>query len=90
MADAIPTSEVKIAETAIPTMIKVKEESAPRSAANLKVSDVVRSAPTVPQIIAPIVPTSTKPELIARTAPKAAPAAVPKIAGSATALLQAP
>ena len=71
-------------------MIKVKEESAPRIAANLKVSAVVSKAPIVPQAIAPMVPTSTNPVLIASTAPKEAPAAVPKIAGSATALLQAP
>jgi hypothetical protein len=71
-------------------MINANDESAPRIAANLKVSDVVSSAPIVPQAIAPIVPTSTSPELIARTAPNEAPAAVPRIAGSATALLQAP
>jgi hypothetical protein len=57
MADAIPTSEVKIAETAIPTMIKVKDERVPRMAASLKVSEVVNYAPIVPQAIAPIVPT---------------------------------
>ena len=90
MADAIPTSAVKIADTAIPTRIKPKDDNAPRIAANLKVREVVSSAPIVPQAIAPIVPTCTRPVLIARTAPKDAPAAVPKIAGSATALLQAP
>jgi hypothetical protein len=90
IAVAIPTNEVKIAETAIPTMIKVKEDKAPLNAANLNVSEVASKAPKVPQKIAPTVPTSTNPELMARTAPNAAPADVPRIAGSATALLHAP
>jgi hypothetical protein len=90
IADAMPTNDVKMADTAIPTMIKAKDDNAPRIPANLKVKDVVKSAPIVPQAIAPMLPTSTKPELIARTAPNEAPAAVPRIAGSATALLQAP
>jgi len=81
MADTIPTSAVKIADTAIPTRIKPKDDNAPRIAANLKVSEVVSSAPIVPQAIAPIVPTCTRPALIARTAPNDAPAAVPRIAG---------
>ena len=90
IAEAIPTKDVKIADTAIPTMIKAKDDKAPRIAANLNVRDVVNNAPIVPQAIAPMVPTCTNPELIASTAPKDAPAAVPRIAGSATALLQAP
>jgi hypothetical protein len=57
MAAAIPTSEVKIADTAIPTMINVKDESALLIDANLKVTAVATSAPAVPEAIAPMLPT---------------------------------
>jgi len=56
-ADVIPTSDVKIAETAIPTMIKLNEDNAPRIVANLKVIDVASRAPAVPQASAPSEPT---------------------------------
>jgi hypothetical protein len=90
IAETRPTTAVNIAETAIPTMIKAKDESWARRLANLNVREVAAIAPTAPQTIAPIDPTCTKPVMTANTVPSDAPAVVPNIDGSARALLQTP
>jgi hypothetical protein len=79
-----------MAETAIPTMIKAKDERLARRLANLNVREVAANAPTAPQTIAPRDPTCTNPVMTATTVPSDAPAVVPKIEGSANALLQTP
>ena len=56
-ADVIPTSEVKMAETAIPTIIKLNDDKAPRKAAYLNVIDVASKAPAVPKANAANEPT---------------------------------
>ena len=85
-----PTTAVRIAEIAIPTIINAKDESCARRLANLNVREVAAIAPTAPQTIAPIDPTCAKPVMTANTVPSDAPAVVPKIEGSAKALLQTP
>jgi hypothetical protein len=90
IADTRPTTAVKMAETAIPTMINANDESCDRRFANLNVSEVAANAPNAPHAIAPIDPTCTTPVRTANTVPSDAPAVVPNIEGSANALLQAP
>jgi hypothetical protein len=85
-----PTTAVKMAETAMPTMINAKDERCARRFANLNVREVAANAPAAPQTIAPIDPTCAKPVMTAKTVPSDAPAVVPKIEGSASALLQTP
>ena len=79
-----PTTAEKSAEVPIPIMIK-----APTERAQVKVSAVAISAPTVAKRTANTEPTSTRFKRTPITTPRLAPAEVPKIAGSANGLFAA-